>query len=459
MTTRTALKDLVCQAIDRRADELIRAAQTILEHPEPGFREVKTSRLVMEWFQGLGIPHQPGIAITGVKGMLQGKAGAGPTVAVLGELDSLIVPNHPKADAQTGAAHACGHHAQIGMLLGVAVGLLAPRVLEALSGRVALMAVPAEEYIEIEGRDELRRQGKIELLGGKPEFIRLGAFDDVDMALMTHTSAEPQGKLMLSTTNNGTIAKRIKFIGRAAHAGGAPHRGINALNAAMLALEAIHMQRETFRDEDTIRVHPIITKGGDVVNAVPADVRMETFVRGKTLEAILDANAKVDRALRAGAMGVGANVQITTLPGYLPLINDPALAKVYRTNAEALVGSDQVRELGHRTSSTDMGDVCHLMPAIHPYVTGCTGSSHGDDYLVEDYGLAVLTAAKAMAMTVVDLLADGAATARQVKGQHKPALSKNEYLHFMRGLLQETTYVEGRRSEKDAPAIAPKVGA
>jgi amidohydrolase len=459
MTTRTALKDLLCQAIDRRADELIRAAQTVLEHPEPGFREVKTSRLVVEWFQGLGIAHQSGIAITGVKGMLQGMAGEGPTVAILGELDSLIVPNHPKADRQTGAAHACGHHAQIGMLLGVAVGLLTPRVLEALSGRVALLAVPAEEYIEIEGRDELRRQGKIELLGGKPEFIRLGAFDDVDMALMTHTSAEPQGKLMLSTTNNGTIAKRIKFIGKAAHAGGAPHRGINALNAAMLALEAVHMQRETFRDEDTIRVHPIITKGGDVVNAVPADVRMETFVRGKTLEAILDANAKVDRALRAGAMGVGANVQITTLPGYLPLINDPALAEAYRAHAEALVGSDQVRELGHRTSSTDMGDVCHLMPAIHPYVTGCTGSAHSDDYLVEDYGLAVLAAAKAMAMTVVDLLADGAGTARRIKEQHKPALSKKEYLRLMRGLLQETTYVEGRRTEGNTPVTTPGVGA
>ncbi len=459
MTTRTALKDLVCQAIDRRADELVRAAQTILEHPEPGFREVKTSRLVAEWFQGLGIPHQSGIAITGVKGMLQGRAGEGPTVAVLGELDSLIVPNHPKADPHTGAAHACGHHAQIGMLLGVAVGLLAPRVLESLSGRVALLAVPAEEYIEIEGRDELRRQGKIEFLGGKPEFIRLGAFDDVDLAVMTHTSAEPQGKLMLSTTNNGTIAKRIKFIGKAAHAGGAPHRGINALNAAMLALEAIHMQRETFRDEDTIRVHPIITRGGDAVNAVPSDVRMETFVRGKTLEAILDANAKVDRALRAGAMAVGANVRITTLPGYLPIINDSGLARVYRANAEALVGRDQVRDLPHRTSSTDMGDVCHLMPAIHPYVTGCTGSAHSDDYLVEDYGLAVLTAAKAMAMTVVDLLADGAAAARQVKEQHKPALSKEEYLRLMRGLLQETTYVEGRSGEENAPALAPEAGA
>ena len=110
-------------------------------------------------------------------------------------------------------------------------------------------------------------------------------------------------------TNNGLVAKRIQFLGRGAHAGGAPHLGINALNAASLAMAAINANRETFRDDDTVRVHPIITKGGEAVSAVPADVRMETFVRGKTLEAITDANIKVDRALKAGAMAVGGTGQ------------------------------------------------------------------------------------------------------------------------------------------------------
>ena len=90
--------------------------------------------------------------------------------------------------------------------------------------------------------------------------------------------------------------------------------GINALNAATLALTAIHYNRETFRDPDTVRVHPIITKGGEAISAVPAEVRMETFVRGRTVEAIVDANRKVDRALKAGALAVGANVNIQTIP-------------------------------------------------------------------------------------------------------------------------------------------------
>ena len=173
-----------------------------------------------------------------------------------------------------------------------------PEILSTLSGRLVFMAVPAEEYIEIEYRNSLRTEGKIEFLGGKPELIKLGEFDDVDMAMMVHTtSTESEGQLCLSGTNNGTVAKKIQFIGKGSHAGGSPHLGINALNAASLALSAIHYNRETFKDEDTIRVHPIITKGGEAVSAVPADVRMETFVRGKTIEAILDANAKVDLSL------------------------------------------------------------------------------------------------------------------------------------------------------------------
>ena len=435
------LKSIVCQEIDRRSEEIIGVAQSILDNPEPGFREVKTSRLVAEKFSELGIPYRDGLALTGVKGMVQGDSD-GPTVGVLGELDSLIVPGHPKADPHTGAAHACGHHAQIGMLIGVATAITKSGVLPSLTGRVAFMAVPAEEYIEIEFRESLRRDKKLSFLGGKPELIKLGEFDDIDMAMITHTGSLKKGKkLGLGGTSNGTVAKQIQFIGKGAHAGGSPHQGINALNAAMIALSAIHTQRETFKDADTIRVHPIITKGGEAVNIVPADVHMETFVRGKTLEAIKDANEKVDRALRAGALAVGGKVRITTLPGYLPMKNDRNLQEIYRTNAIAVVGKGRVIPGGrHGTGSTDMGDVSHIMPAIHPYAGGATGISHGNDYLIEDYQLAVINPAKAMAMTVVDLLADGATKAKEVLAKFKPQMTKQEYLDTMESLLHEEEY-------------------
>ena len=107
-----------------------------------------------------------------------------------------------------------------------------------------------------------------------------------------------------------TIGKLARFVGRAAHAGGAPHLGVNALYAAQIALAGINALRETFRDEDTIRVHPILTHGGSQVNVIPAEARLETYVRGRTLDAVVDANAKVDRALRADALALGATVEI-----------------------------------------------------------------------------------------------------------------------------------------------------
>jgi amidohydrolase len=434
------LKRRAFQEIDARSDEIVNLAKTILQNPEPGFRETKTSDLVARKFAELGIPFRAGLAITGIRSDLIGGT-AGPALAILGELDSLIVNEHPYANPDTGAAHACGHHCQIAMMFGAAMALMQPDVLSALSGRLVFMAVPAEEYIEIEYRDSLRRQGKIEFLGGKPELIKLGEFDDIDMAMMLHTTSNREDKqFCMGGTNNGTVAKRIQFIGRGAHAGGSPHMGINALNAATLALTAIHFNRETFRDEDTIRVHPIITKGGEAVSAVPADVRMETFVRGRTLEAIMDANGKVDRAIKAGAMAVGASVNIQTIPGYLPLKQDKSMADVFESNSMDLVGKDNVGYVSHRTGSTDMGDISHLMPAIHPYVGGASGLGHGADYVVDDYNLAVVTAAKALAATAVDLLADGAVRAGSIISGHRPDMTVDKYLKFMRGLASEETF-------------------
>ena len=436
------LKAAVCTEIDLKAESAVSVAKRILDTPETGFRERRTAALTARALRGMGIACDEGVAVTGVKGLLDG-VGAGPTVAVMGELDSLIVPGHPHADPDTGAAHACGHHAQIGAMLAAAIGLQAPGVMDALSGRVALMAVPAEEYVEIEFRNELRQAGTIEFLGGKPEFIRLGHLDDVDVAMMTHTIGAPKNAgFAVGGTNNGLVAKFVRFSGVAAHAGAAPHAGVNALNAAMIALSAIHAQRETYRDDDTIRVHPIITRGGDAVNSVPSDVRMETFVRGRTIEAFRSAGEKVDRALRAGAMAVGGSVTITTLPGYLPIRNEPALTDLHRANAGSLVGESRVVDLDHRTGSTDMGDVSQIMPVTHPYVVSASGRSHGDDYLVHDYELGVVASGKAMAMTIVDLLANGAAEATQVLGGFRPPLTRSGYLELMRGMVREETFAE-----------------
>ena len=229
MTTAAALKQSICEAIDRNADKIIEIGETIRRHPELGFKEVKTARLVEETLGGLGLTPKGGLAITGVRAEARG-AKDGPTFALLGELDGLVVAGHPGADPQTGAAHACGHNAQVAGLLGAAMGLVGAKAFEHLAGRVVFFAVPAEEYGDVEWRVQQARAGRLEFLGGKPELLRLGHFDDVDLAMMIHTTSQPEMKKAgVSASNNGCIVKTVRYIGRASHAGGAPHLGINAL--------------------------------------------------------------------------------------------------------------------------------------------------------------------------------------------------------------------------------------
>jgi amidohydrolase len=440
------LKAKAQAAIEARRDWLIDVAETVLRHPEPGFHEVMTADLVSHKLHELGIAHDRSIALTGLKGYLTGGR-LGPTVAVIGELDSLRVPGHAHADPQTGAAHACGHHCQLGMMLGAAVGLQAAGVLEHLAGRVALIAVPAEEFIDVEYRWQLHQEGRLGLMAGKQEFIRLGAFDDVDMAMMVHTTSRPDdGKFAVGGTSNGHVVKYVRFIGKAAHAGGAPHEGINALQAAMVALNALNTQRETLRDDDAVRLHGILTKGGAAVNSIPADVRYEGRVRGRSIEAIVDANTKMDRCLRAGALALGTKVHIVTIPGYLPMQNNAWLMDIFKSNATQLVGASHVKThpgTQNRGGSTDMGDLSQIMPVIHPYTGGATGTGHGIDYIVQDYEQAVLAPAKAMAMSVIDLLAGDAAQAKEVLAKSPPHMTKAQYLASQHSRFSEELY-EGR---------------
>jgi amidohydrolase len=426
------LKQRVIAEIDRQAEHLIAIGEDIFRHPELGFKETRTAGVVGREFQRLGLSYHEQLALTGLKTVVSGASGGGLTVAVLGELDSVLVADHPSADPSTGAAHCCGHNAQITTMLGVANGLLGSGVLAELAGNVAFFAVPAEEYVEIDFRVGLRDAGQTEFIGGKAELVRLGAFDDIDMVMMVHAAAEEGGIGFLNTSCNGFIGKQARFIGKAAHAGGAPYRGVNALYAAQLALEAINAQRETFRDEDTVRVHPILTRGGDLVNVIPNDVRFETMVRGKTAEAIEDAGRKVDRALRAGALAMGAQVEITTLPGYMPLINQRQMADLFRDNFLEFYPADEWRELGHGTWSSDVGDLAHIMPTIEPNVAGFSGTVHGSDWAITDQQLAYILPAKLMAMTIVDLLAAGASGARGILDAYTPPMTKDEYLAFMR---------------------------
>ena len=432
MLTKEEVKQRVCDAIVAGQDRLRMLASAIMDEPELGYKEHKTSQKVQDMFTELGIPFTTGHAITGVKGRLQGGKSK-KTVAMIGELDAIVCHRHPKADPLTGAAHCCGHNVQIANLFAVAMGLQAEGVMEALGGDVVLFAVPAEEMIEVDYRNTLREKGTIKYLGGKQQLIYEGAFDDIHMAMQMHveTADTPTGEMNLGSTSNGFVAKLIEYHGKIAHAAAAPHEGINALNAALMGVMGVHAIRETFKESDYFRFHPIINQGGTLVNCVPDYVQVESYVRASNVQAIVDGNQRVNRALKAGGDAVGATCVIHDLPGYLPMRDNPDMNNLLRANSESLFGAEQVRQRVHMTTSTDMGDVSHLMPVIHPWVGCIEGVLHSAEYNITVPDVAYIKTAQALAMTIVDLLYDEAQVAEEILENFEAPLTKETYIELL----------------------------
>ncbi|WP_291636744.1 amidohydrolase [Clostridium sp.] len=431
MNNADEIKKLICDAIDNNAEKIIAIAKHIGENPELGFKEYNTSKIVEQVFKELGLKYKSNLALTGVKGKLKETTGS-VNVAIIGEMDGIPCLEHPFSNKDTGASHACGHNLQIAALMGAAMGLKLSNACDDLDGNVTFFAVPSEEFIEIEYRDQLRSDGKIHFLGGKQELIYKGEFDDIDMSLMFHSYENSPGPtIAIGETGNGFIVKKVQYTGKVAHAAQAPDEGVNALNAAMLGIMGINALRETFRDDEHIRVHPIITKGGTAVNSVPDDVRLETYVRGKTVEAMEKTDIKVERALKGGAYAIGADVKISTIPGYLPIKCSKEFNDLLLQNAKNFEPEVKLIKAEHFNASSDFGDICHLMPAVHPFIGGVSGALHTKEFKVEDYYAACILPAKFLATTIVDLLINNADKAKGIISNYKPEFTKVEYIEFM----------------------------
>lgn len=411
---------LLFQAADKFSAMILEAERWLWKNPQTGYREKKASAYLEAEYRTLGYKLSLAGDIPGFYTDID-TGRPGPRILVLGELDSLICRDHPDADPETGAVHACGHHAQSAALLGIAAVLKQPGALDGLCGSIRLCAVPAEELIETGYRETLREAGIIKYYGGKVEFLRRGYFDGCDIAFMVHSGGGPN-TFGISRGANGCVVKNIAFKGVAAHAGGSPHAGVNALYAANLGLSAINALRETFRDSDHVRVHPIITSGGTAVNAIPSMVTLESYVRGADNDVIAKINKKVNRALAGAAASIGANVRLCDRPGYAPLLNDVNLTAAAEKAMKAVVPPENVHinSAGWDNGCTDMGDLSSVMPAIHPHCGGTSGTGHGNDYRISDPVSACVNSAK-MQLALLDILLRGdAAEAKKIIAEAKP---------------------------------------
>ena len=426
------LKNKVYAAIDNRFADIEAFGENIFKEPELGFKENLTQAKVRQALEGLDLQCECGAALTGVKARMKGKD-CRKTVALLGELDAIVCREHPQSNPLTGAAHCCGHNVQLANLLGVAMAMKDAQAMQYLDGDIVFFAVPAEEYVEIDYRNKLKEAGQLRYLGGKAQLIAEGAFDDIDMAMQmhVHTTQDPEGTFVVGASCNGFIGKLIEYHGKAAHAAGAPDRGINALNAAMMGVMGVNAIRETFREADCVRFHPIINAGGDLVNVIPDRVKMESYVRASNIEALTGYNKAINRALKAGGDAIGASCEIKDLPGYLPLRPDEAFKDVLRENAKEIFGEAHIEEGEHSAGSTDMGDVSHLIPVVHPWVGCARGVLHGADYVLEDHRTAYNKSLKVLAGCLIDLLWDDAKEAERICKNFKPVLNKQTYCQLM----------------------------
>lgn len=428
------LKNLV----ENCRDLILKTERDIWASPETGYHEWKTNAYMEKLFEDLGYTLTKAGDIPGFYTDVEtGKPG--PKVAILGELDSLICGNHPDADPETKAVHACGHNAQCATLAGVAAALKQPGALDGLCGSIRLMAVPAEELIQLGYREGLRKQGTIHYYGGKVEFIYRGYFDGVDMAMMIHAGNMPEGKyLTINPGCNGCVVKNVTFEGVASHAGGSPEKGINALYAATTAMTAANALRETFLDNEHIRFHPIITEGGAAVNAIPETAKVESYVRGASFDSIRDYNKKVNLALAGAAASLGCNVELDDHPGYFPLNNDANMTEILTEAMESVTGPGTVTRGSWGTGCTDMGDVSAIMPAIHPHASGSIGTGHGKDYYVADKKAGCLYPAQCLTVAASMFLENDAARAKKVLAEAKPYFkSKDEYLAAIDNLTMD----------------------
>ena len=372
-TDAEVLKQKACSVIDSLASELVEISHDIHDHPELNFEEHYAAERLARFATQKGLDTT--IGAYGVTTGFAARHGTGPTVAIVCEYDAL-----------PGIGHGCGHNI-IGAA-GIGAALAAAAVCDSAGGSVRLLGTPAEEGG-----------------GGKISMGRNGAFEDLSVAMMVHPADAD-----LTTIDAIAIQQLlVEYTGRASHAAAAPQYGRNALDAAVMGYMGVAALRQHIAP--TERVHGIFLKAGDKPNIVPRESSMDWYVRSDTIASLQPLKQRVLACLEAGALSCGCTMthQWDDRPYADMLTNGPLVAS-YVTNSAALgrVVRDP-RESGHAVvGSTDMGNVSHLVPSIHPMIAIAPAGTaiHTEEFAKyarsKTADQAILDGAKAMVMTAID---------------------------------------------------------
>ncbi|MBP2384069.1 M20/M25/M40 family metallo-hydrolase [Brachybacterium sacelli] len=361
------------------------------ENPELGYGERRTARVVEEYLArhgtGLAIEH---FSTTGLKVSLPSAAPEDPTrrrIAVVAELDAVISSAHPDADPATGAVHACGHHTQVGIALAVFAHLMATDSWKQADVDLSFVFVPAEEFVDLAHRAELRESGDITWFGGKPEAMMLGVFDDLDAAVCLHAigGLQVEPTIEIDCDLAGFLYKTVEFEGVAAHAGLDPFSGTNAYAMATLFTTALGLGRQQLREDVLVRMNPVIPSTEMTTNVVPHRAVVGTDVRSTDVDYLGEVAARVDRAAQGCAAALGGTAHITTEMGYLPFVQDRTMSGAFR---DAFAHDEHITRLledrGAIAAAGDAGDLSFMMPTVQLSYGGFDGTIHGKDFRMVD---------------------------------------------------------------------------
>jgi amidohydrolase len=376
------LKASVIREIDNHYQQLAELSQRIHANPEVAFQEFQAAAWLSEYLEENGFAVERGVCE--LPTAFRGSYGGGkPVIAILAEYDAL-----PKL------GHACGHNLIATSAFGA--GLASRQAVDSLGGSIMVMGTPAEE-----------------LYGGKAIMVERGVFDNVDMAMIVH----PGGGNMVVMRTLACQTLEVEFFGRAAHAAARPEAGINALEAMIQSYNAINSLRQHIRDK--ARIHGIITDGGEAANIVPAHTAATFFVRAEDDSYLDELKERVIDCFAGAAAASGAKLEYRWAEvRYAAMLNNLTMARLFKRNMQSLGHNIPLGNATLWGGSTDVGNVSQLLPTIQPLVAIAPANVliHTPQFNLEaasEAGLRrILDAAKAMAMTVVDLLASPETVAR-----------------------------------------------
>jgi amidohydrolase len=373
------LKDSIAQAVDRLADQLEALSHRIHAHPELAYQEVKACGWLGEFLTQQGYKVEPGVG--GVETAFRAtiETGDGPTIAILCEYDAL-----------PGIGHACGHN--VIATAGAGAGAALAAVKAALPrGRVQVIGTPAEEGG-----------------GGKVKLIKAGVFKDVDCAMMIHGF----DRTILHQDLLGIARGTFEFTGKASHASADPWEGVNALDACIQMYNAVSMMRQQIRPD--CRIHGIITSGGAAANIIPEYAASVFYVRAPRIDTMWDLFKRVTAAAEGAARATGCTLKVTPHESvYEPMKSSRVMLDLFAANMKT-AGLTEGAPIPDRLGSSDIGNVSQVIPAIQPMVAiAPTGMAihtrEFADAAVKPLARAgMVAAAKTMALTTLDLLAEPA---------------------------------------------------